>query len=223
MPVRACLGRAPIPWPAPDLPGGRHGTGIARAAGGACSSRHVRFQPRCFQKRTGGFRPPAVSSAPMSDARGRSLPYPGADIRSFGFAGRDEREADVGSTSTAACSASTRGQGFESRSLQRWDPGSNILWAGTSVSCVSAPPSRAGGPCAARWQASSPGQGRAPRRCSPAGVPWRGPSPVRFRKAPKPSRYHSSRRQCGLGFGRRCRRRLAMVGPNFSTQRRTVS
>ena len=34
------------------------------------------------------------SFAPMSDAQGRCLPYPGADIRSFGSAGRDGRRAD---------------------------------------------------------------------------------------------------------------------------------
>ena len=66
----------------------------------------------------------------MSDARGRSSPYPGADIRSFGFAGQDGREADVGSTSTAACSASARGRGFEFRSLAQ------SLWRISSPSSV---------------------------------------------------------------------------------------
>ena len=84
------------------------------------------------------------------------------------------------------------GEWFDrSRLEQRWEPGSNLLWAGASVSCVSAPRSRAGGPCPAGWQTSRPGRGRAPRRCLPAGVPWRGPSPARFRKAPKPRRHHS--------------------------------
>ena len=119
----------------------------------------------------------AVSDRPMSDAQGRCSPYPGADIRSFGSAGRVGRKADTlahrqfGCPLTGGYPAAARGpMAMPSLARRRFMRASSPLFQ-----------RREDGQCGERRRPSDPGDG-AP--LPPHHRPWQQPRSRKRRGQP---------------------------------------